>query len=178
MYLCILLPFVRGRVRDSFLTFMAVFTFISAAAALLYPEDYMRPYLSLTLHGFIWHGMLMFISMYILFSDMADLSRKGFVRSSILFACLCIPAVLINAVSEPLMNASHAAHEIPNSYAAMFYLNPYHISPQPVIGSVQQMISIPAGLALYVLMIIAAGGLFCTIADHVVAGNHPNRKTD
>ncbi|MBR0399710.1 MAG: YwaF family protein [Mogibacterium sp.] len=180
MYLCILLPFARGRVRASFLTFMATFTFISAAAALIFPEDFMRSYVSLTVHGFVWHGILLFISLYILFSGMADLSRKGFVRASILFACLCVPAVLINAATEPLMNAAHAANEIPNSYAAMFYLSPYHISPQPVVGAVQQMTGIPAGLMLYALAIIAAAGLFCMIADHVFisfTGSKRNEKT-
>ena len=175
MYLCILLPFVHGRIRDSFLTFMASFTFVSAAAALIFPEDYLRSYLSLTLHGFVWHGMLLFISLYILFSHIADLSLRGFVRAAILFACLCLPAVLINAATEAPMKTAHAAHEIPNSYAAMFYLNPYHISPQPMIGSVQQIIGIPSGLVLYALIIIAAAGLFCIIADHFSAcftGNH------
>jgi hypothetical protein len=40
----------------------------------------------------------------------------------------------------------------------MFYLNPYHLSPQPFVDIVQKSAGIPAGLALYVLVIIAVSG--------------------
>lgn len=77
MYLCILLPLVRGRLRSSFLTFMCGYTFISTAAALIYPEDILRPYLSLTVHGFVWHGLLLFISLLVILTGRADASAKG-----------------------------------------------------------------------------------------------------
>ena len=150
MYLCILLPFIRN--NSAMLTFMTGYTFLSAMAALIYPEDFLRPYISLTLHGFIWHGILLFISLTILYSGYADLSFRGFRNATALFILLCGIAVMINIFTEPLMlNAG-----VRNSYAAMFYLNPYHISPQPVVGSVQKTLGIPAGLMLYVISIIAA----------------------
>jgi hypothetical protein len=41
----------------------------------------------------------------------------------------------------------------------MFYLNPYHLSPQPFIGTIQKSAGIPLGLALYIIVIIAVSGL-------------------
>ena len=176
MYLCILLPLFtdpgRGSrshfaayVSESFLTFMAAYTFVSAVSALLYPEDFLRRYVTLTLHGFVWHGILLFISLVIIFSRMADLSARGFIRATILFLLLCPAAVIINIYAEPLMNAafSGVAGTLPHTYAAMFYLNPYHSSPQPFIGSIQAHAGIPAGLLVYVLAIIALSGVFCAI---------------
>jgi hypothetical protein len=159
--MCILLPFTGGRLRDAFITFMATYTFVSASAALAFPEDFLRSYVTLTVHGFLWHGTLLFISLFILFSHQADLSRRGFARAAGLFILLSAAAILINILSESRMAKAHSAHIIPNNYAAMFYMNPYHISPQPVVGTVQEMTCIPLGLALYALAVISAAGLVC-----------------
>jgi TRAP-type C4-dicarboxylate transport system permease small subunit len=109
---------------------------------------------SLTAHGFIWHGILLFISLLITMTGSADSSAKGILRAAGLFALLCIAAVMINACVEPVMQNIRSAHPaVLHSWAAMFYLNPYHISPQPLVGSIQITAGIPAGLVLYALAI-------------------------
>ena len=164
MYLCILLPLVSSRLRSVFLTFMSGYTFVSAAAALIYPEDYLRPYVSLTAHGFLWHGILLFISLLIMMSGAADSSAKGLLRAAGLFACLCAAAVCINAAAEPVMQSIRISHpEVPHSWTAMFYLNPYHISPQPLVCSIQKTAGIPAGLVLYAMAISAVSSCLCRL---------------
>lgn len=158
MYLCILLPIIKGRFCDASLTFMACFTPISALAALIYPEDFLRPQLGLTLHGFIWHALLLFISFLIIFSKTADLSPRNFSRTCMLFAGCCIIAICINIISEALMASSVG---IEHSYAAMFYMNPFHVSPQPIVGAIQKSTNIPFGLVLYALAIITVSGISC-----------------
>ena len=160
MYLCALLPVMAPRAQRVFLTFMGGYTFISAAAALIYPEDILRTYTSLTLHGFIWHGILLFISLLILITGRAGTSAKALSKAAVLFAVLCVIAVMINIMTEPLMQSLHAADPaIAHSYAAMFYLNPYHISPQPLVGAIQKTAGIPAGLLLYSTAVAAAGSV-------------------
>ena len=166
MYLCLLLPALcRGGSDVStpaarpVMTFLASYTFISSAAALIMPEDYLRSYVTLTLHGFIWHGMLLFISLTVVLSGSAGLSRKAFGRATVLFLVMCAAAVCINIAAEPLMAAAYAQGLVPHPYAAMFYLNPYHLSPQPFIGTIQKSAGIPLGLALYIIVIIAVSGL-------------------
>ena len=56
------------------------------------------------------------------------------------------------------MAAAHSAGLLSDQYAAMFYLNPYHLSPQLLIGTIQKSAGIPAGLALYIAVIIAVSG--------------------
>ena len=170
MYLCILLPVlarpVRGGVKavdtgsrqkiySACLTFMVGFTFVSSLAALIYPQDFLRSYVTLTLHGFIWHGLLLFISLIIAISGMADLSGRGITGSVMLFLGLCVIAVVINALAEPYMAAAYSEGLLHNQYAAMFYLNPYHLSPQLLVGAIQKSAGIPIGLALYIAVIIA-----------------------
>ena len=165
MYLCILLPLVKGRLRSAFITFMNGYTFISACAALIYPEDILRSYLSLTIHGFLWHGILLFISLLIILTGAADVSARGLLRAACLFGCLCAIAVCINAAAEPVMQTIRSTHpRITHSWTAMFYLNPYHISPQPLVGSVQKTAGIPAGLVLYAIVIIFFSSLICKLS--------------
>ena len=160
MYLCIILPAVRGNARVSMLTFMGGYTFVSALATLIFPEDILRPYIALTAHGFIWHGMLLFISMLIIFSGCMDADIRGIRGAAILFAVLCVIALIIIISVEPVMPAIRAAHPgVAHEWAAMFYLNPYHISPQPVISDIQKTAGIPAGLLIYMLVIILVSSL-------------------
>lgn len=178
MYMCILLPLLHkagadsmladssshsGIAFSSILTFLATYTFVGAAAALAVPEDFMRSYVTLTMHGFIWHGLLLFICLTVVFSGMADLSLRGFGRATALFLGLCVIAVLINIVTEPITASAYSQGLVPNQYAAMFYLNPFHLSPQPIVGTVQKSAGIPLGLALYVLTIILSAGAVCAV---------------
>ena len=179
MYLCVLLPFIRKPVQNAFLTFMGGYTFVSAAAALIYPEDILRPFLALTVHGFIWHGLLLFISLYILLTGSAY-ADVGSLRSAAgLFAVLCVIAVSINAAVEPVMPAIRAAHPaVMHDWAAMFYLNPFHISPQPVVSAIQNTAGIPAGLLLYVLVIAAVSSLLIRLFGSSAKRTVPNGGED
>ena len=67
---------------------------------------------------------------------------------------LSVIALGINIAAEPVMPAIRAAHPaVIHDWAAMFYLNPFHISPQPVVGTIQKTAGLPAGLVLYLLVI-------------------------
>ena len=174
MYLCIILPLVPrdGKTESAILDFLSCFTFVSAAAALIYPEDFLRSYVTLTLHGFIWHGLLLFISLTAALTGMADLTFRGFARASVLFLFLSGIAICINAFAEPSMAAAYSAGLIPENYAAMFYMNPYHLSPQPLVGTIQKSAGIPLGLALYAAVIIAVSGLCCAAFRYLSEKHH------
>lgn len=160
MYLCILLPFLNKKLQTVVLTFMCGYTFVGAVAALIWPAGMLKPYVMLTMHGQIWHGILLFISVMIGLSGMADLTLKGFLRSSLLFLLLCGIATLINIIAEPISTA-HPVY-IGNgavSYPSMFYLSPYHLSNQPVISQIDVQIGHTAAMIIYILLIMAAAGL-------------------
>ena len=68
--------------------------------------------------------------------------------------CHANAGICINAAAEPVMQNIRISHpEGAHDWAAMVYLSPYHISPQPLVGSVQKTAGIPAGLLLYALVI-------------------------
>lgn len=165
MYLCMLLPVLKGKYREAVLTFMLGYTFISAVATFIYPEDILRPHLILTIHGFDWHAVLLFISLTIGFSGMADLSLKGFKRATFLFLILCAVAIVINIATEkaPLLCSCG------RGYANMFYLSPYHASNQPIVGAVEASLGRIPAMLLYIMAVSFAAGFvnccFCLLSD-------------
>ena len=84
-------------------------------------------------------------------SGISGLSGKSFCRATALFLILCAAAAGINTA------VWH--HSGGGSYASMFYLNPFVISPQPVIGTIQKAAGIPAGLAVYISAVTALSGM-------------------
>lgn len=155
MYLCILLPFLNEKNQKTALTFMLGYTFVSAVATFIYPEDILRPYIILTIHGFDWHAVLLFISLTIGLSGMADLSFRGFIRSTYLFLGLCVIAIMINIITEYACVSLGSGH----GYANMFYLSPYHPSGQPIVGNVEDTLGRIPAMILYIMAVIAAAGL-------------------
>ena len=154
MYMCILLPLVKEKVQKVLLTFMTGFTFLSAVCALIYPEDMLRPYVSLTVHGFAWHGVLLLISIVAGASGMADLTLKGYLRSVWLFLGLAAAAVGINVIGER-MSAGSALSSYPN----MFYLSPFHPSNQPFVDIVEKSLGRLPAMAVYTAAIIVIAGV-------------------
>lgn len=73
--------------------------------ALAEPSGLMHPYLLLTLHGFLWHFMLIFIGLYCAMTGLGGRTPGDFVSMLPLFlACICI-ATFINVASHPYGNA-------------------------------------------------------------------------
>ena len=65
-----------------------------------------------------------------------------------------------------------------HDWAAMFYLNPFHISPQPVVSAIQNTAGIPAGLLLYVLVIAAVSSLLIRLFGSSAKRTVPNGGED
>ena len=142
-----------GRARRTICTFLMDFSLLGAIATLAYPAGIMREYLALTLHGFLWHIVLLFLGLFILMHGDADLSARGFFRTLPLFGLCCALAELFNCLF-------HSRGEI-----NMFYISPFEISTQPVFSDIDRILSRPAGIALYLLAAAAGAGLL-----HFLAG--------
>ncbi len=161
MYLCILLPAVRSKkVQTSICTFFATYSLFGAVMALLWPEDMLRPYLLMTLHAFLWHLVLLFLAMTVIFSGMADFSPRGFFCASLLFFGLALIATAIN-----IFGWRHPS--LPGSYPDMFYITPYVMTTQPVVRAVAETIGIIPADILYLLSISLFSGLICRMLGRI-----------
>ena len=103
MYFCLLLPLVKNRkLQLIILTFMQDFNLLGGIMALAEPSGLLHPYWFLTMHGLLWHILLIFIGLFIGFSHESDSSFTGYIRTLPLFLLCCGIATLINVTARPL----------------------------------------------------------------------------
>lgn len=154
MYFCLVLPFVPFKDKKTVLcTFMQDFNLLGGIMALAEPSGLFQPYWLLTLHGLIWHLLLIYIGLVIAFSHLSDTTLLGFVRTLPLFFACCIIATIINRTAKPLGQAD------------MFYISPYYPSAQIVFHDIALKYGISIGNAVYLFATCLGGFIFHVIFE-------------
>lgn len=154
MYLCLLLPLIRKHACSRILfTFLQDFGLLGGVMALAEPSGLFHPYWTLTLHGLLWHVMLIFISLFVAFADRGGhpsfslyQSFTAYLQMLPLFAFFCLIATAINTLT-------HGA-------ADMFYIAPYYPVTQIVFDSISIRYGTGIGIMTYLLS-ICFGGFLC-----------------
>ncbi len=99
MYLCIIAPLLKpGVVQKSMYNFMMLFNLLGGFMAFVEPSGITHEYWTLTLHAFIWHMMLVFIGLYLGFSNRGGKTVKDYRYAAITFVALCALAFCINLI--------------------------------------------------------------------------------
>jgi hypothetical protein len=161
IYLCLLLPLIRNtRIRRILCTFLLDFNMMGGIATFIDPSGILHGYWILTLHGLTWHLILIFLGIYIFFTDQADLSWHGFCATLPIFAAVCLIAELLNSLLHSFGSIN------------MFYISPYEMSTQLLFSDIDRLLGRPAGIALYILAMIGGALLIHTICRicHQFAG--------
>ena len=159
MYLCLLLPFIKPRMScrcvKAVHTFLQDFALLGGVMALAEPSGLMHPYLVLTLHGFIWHFILIFIGLYCAFAGLGGQSLSEFADTLPFFCGCAAAATFINVASHPYGNAD------------MFYISPYYPNGQVVFHQIALTIGTVPGNILYLLSVVLGGFLFHVMLRHI-----------
>ena len=142
MYLCLILPLCTQRLRRILYTFLYSYNLLGALMAFLEPSGLMHPYWTLTLHGFFWHLILIFLGLFLAFSGSADPSPRGFLGATALFFAGCGIATAVNVLSHPF------------GAADMFYISPYFPNTQIVFSRIADRFGIAAGNLSYLAAIV------------------------
>lgn len=144
MYLCLLTPKLpKGWLKTSLCTFLQDYSILGGVAALIVPEGFSDIHWTLTLHGYVWHLLLIVISLLIALTGRGDIARKGFLRTLPLFFTFSVLAMIINVAAPG------------HGQANMFYISPYYPTPQPVFHEIALVLGIWPASILYLLTIIA-----------------------
>lgn len=151
MYLCLLDPLLRLAPRKRYVkilyTFMQDFALLGGFMALADPSGLMYPYIVLTLHGFIWHFILIFLGLYCALSGKGSTNIRDFPATIPVFLGLALIATFINIAAHPYGNAD------------MFYISPYEPNGQIGFHQIALILGIPAGNLLYLGAAILGGFL-------------------
>ena len=145
MYCAFAVRFVKGERQNAALVFLSTFSFFAAIVALVIPSDMLRPYILLTVHGFLYHGLMIVLAL----AAMLTVHRREGVRfapAARLFLGMAAVAELINVAAHSLL---HDIHREPN----MFYITPYYESTQPVLHEIAMAVGIPAEIVIYLTAI-------------------------
>ena len=153
MYCAFAVRFVRGQRQNTLLVFLSTFSLFAAVVALAVPSDMLRPYVLLTVHGFLYHALMIVLAL----AAMLVVCRRESVRFAPavrLFLWMAAVAELINVVSHRLIGDIHRE---PN----MFFITPYYESTQPVLHEIAVAVGIPAEIFIYLTAIaLISYGLF------------------
>ena len=153
MYCAFAVRFVRGQRQNTLLVFLSTFSLFAAVVALAVPSDMLRPYVLLTVHGFLYHALMIVLAL----AAMLVVCR----RESVRFAPAVRLFLWMAAVAEVSHVVSHRLtgdiHREPN----MFFITPYYESTQPVLHEIAVAVSIPAEIFIYLTAIaLISYGLF------------------
>ena len=148
MYLCLIFPFLKNRtLKTSIATFMQDFNLLGGIAALAVPDGFRGIHWTLTLHGYIWHLLLVFIGLFVFAGRRSDLCRKGYLQTLPLFLASCSIAFFINILAPG------------HGQADMFYISPYYPSTQPVFHEIAMAAGIIPANLLYLFTICLGAAL-------------------
>ena len=138
LYYCF---FIHSKYIDAFESFIENYIFIAAIFALLYPQDMIHNELLLTVHAFLWHYLLIFMS------AIAYDKKKGFLSGSLVFLICCGIATVFNILL--------------NKYGTinLFYINPLIVTSQPIFSYIGIHFGVIVQNVIYILSIILASYL-------------------
>lgn len=141
MYLCVIYSFIGKRGKGLILDFFMSYSLLGGIAAFFDPSGMITNYWLLTLHGFLWHLILIFLG---IFSGLRLKQRKmgKFIDATLLFFGLAIVAQFINWVLH--------------SYGSinMFYISLWEPMSQIVFKDIAKTYGQVCSVILYIVAII------------------------
>lgn len=153
MYLCLIYPWLKNhRSAEKILaTFLQDFGLLGGIMALAVPDGLFHPYWTLTLHGFLWHFLLIFLGVYCGRRVLSDGGARGFLRMLPLYGFCCGIAIFINTMVQLCL--------YPQDYSDLFYINCFFPSEQPLFRSISLTFGNLWGHLLYVLCSCFGAGI-------------------
>ncbi len=156
MYLCLAFPFIPScRLKTALCTFVQDYGLLGGIGALIVPEGFCHIHWSLTLHGYVWHILLIFIGLLICRTGRSCMTLKGFACTIPPFLFFCLVATIIN-----LLAPGHGR-------ADMFYISPYTYSSQPLFHTLSARLGITVSNLLYLLTVIAGAAVIHFLLGHI-----------
>lgn len=140
MYLCILAPMLKkGRLQKAMYSFMMSFNMLGGLMAFFEPSGIITEYWTITLHSFTWHMLLVFIGLYLGFSNRGGREMADYKDSVSVFLVLCVIAFSINVIFK----------DVSGNSINMFFIGPQN-SSLIVFKQISEQFGWYASTALYI----------------------------
>ena len=148
MYLCIICACCKNEKFNSWLyNFMFAFNLFGGMITFIEPSGINHPYITLTLHAYIWHMMLIFLGFYLYFSKRACNNWKGYLKGLAVLGIVTTLAQIANVISKGIGGFN------------MFYISPYNQSPLAFFSDFYAQNGWLANMCLYLFGLVLAGSV-------------------
>ena len=141
--------------QNTLLVFLSTFSLFSDIIALILPYDMLRPQVILTVHSFLYHGLILSCAL-IAILILKKRKEIRFLPTVYLFLFMALIAFAINLIAHACLNDIYIE---PN----MFYITPAYPTTQPVFHDIAIKYGIFTEIILYLSLIILASYLFFII---------------
>lgn len=157
MYLCIITPLLKpGELQKSLYTFMMLYNLLGGGISFAEPSGLLSQYVFLTAHSMVWHMLLVFVGLFLMFSGLGGRTAKDYHHSTCVFLSLCVIAFTINLVFRDVSGGS----------INMFFLGPSQTSIA-VFKQISQRFGWYVSTAIYVPAICFGAYLILQVIRHV-----------
>lgn len=161
MYCSFIIRYIKKeKLQNAFLVFLATFSLFSDIVALILPYDMLRDQIVLTVHSFVYHGLIITEALIALLI-LKQRKKADFLPSVYLFLAMAFIAEIINVVSHLIFNDIHVEPD-------MFYITLSYPSTQPVFHEIALAMGIPAEIIIYLSSIILVSYLIWKIENRII----------
>lgn len=141
-----MLPFVvflkDGKIKDSFISFVASFSLFGGIAVMFYPNDVFIETIGVNIQTMVHHGLQVVMGVFFIVYYRKKLNLKFFLKGLPVFAVYVCMAMLANCVL-PI---------ITNSEINMMYISPYINNSLPIVKDIYAQVPY---IIYFILMMIA-----------------------
>lgn len=163
MYLCIIAPLLKpGKLQKALYSFMMLYNLLGGGIAFLEPSGLLHGYWTLTLHALIWHMLLVFVGLYLYFSDRGGHTINDYRAATVVFLCLCALAFTINL----------SLRSISDGKINMFFIGPSN-SPIIVFKQISELFGWYVSTALYIPA-VCLGSYLCFLPKYYLNKKRQN----
>ena len=164
MYLCIIAPLLKpGKVQKAMYSFMMIYNLLGGAIAFAEPSGLLHSYWTLTIHALIWHMLLVFVGLYLCFSNRGGHTIKDYRLATVTFLILCAVAFSINLIFWNVSDGS----------INMFFVGPNN-SPLIVFKQISEYFGWYVSTALYIPA-VCLGAYLCFLPTYIY---HKRKQAD
>lgn len=163
MYLCLSLPIIEKypSLRQTVCTYLQDFCLLGGVMALLEPSGLLYPYWVLTLHGLIWHIILIFLGLFCGLAGVSGHRIREYAKTLLLLGAFCLIAFGINVATK--------------GQADMFYISPYYPITQIFFNQISVKFGTLAGILVYLSSICLGGFFFHMLMDFYDTRKQPKK---
>ena len=161
LYVGFLCGFIRNKkIHKSLCAFIASYSCLAGVGVMLYPEGSFCSVLGVNVQTMVWHGSMVVLGAYLLFSGYVEVRGKTLFRAFPVFISAVAVAIFLNEFAFRCgLSENHDFN--------MFFISPYCEPSLPVFSLIQRAVPTYLSIIIYVLGFLVGAYLLLLLVGAV-----------